>query len=265
MDVPTTISLNHNHPLRDFVIYGGAVSAALVADMLVDLLLPQHSFRLATTYLLPLLVICGLALLIRVNRTSTPRASLGTTLLGILFVAGAAATDLFSTVFINPDLSLEANPYVRELLDHGHSLTFVYAHTALTQAASVLLLCGLWVTFLRHLPVLIESIAESHPAGRIEFLKAATGGSHLTIRQWLVPLRMSELPRMYHCLWPLAISITFAVSLLRWYVALEWMDVIEPVILWRGLVLFVGLSITLTLYFAVLAQLYRRRTAESLG
>ncbi|MCC7422861.1 MAG: hypothetical protein IT428_21505 [Planctomycetaceae bacterium] len=259
MDVPTTVSLHQNRPLRDFVVYGGAVSGGLVIDMVVDLLLPQYSFRLATTYLLPCLVICGLGLLLRVNRTCTPRASVSATLLGVLFVAGAAATDLLSTVFVNPDLSLEANPYVRKLIDHGHSLTFVYAHTGLTQAASVLLLCGLWVTFLKHLPVLIESIAESQPAGRIEFLKAATGGSHLTLRQWLVPLRMSELPLMFHCLWPLAVSIIFAVSLLRWYVALEWMDVIEPVILWRGLVLFVGLSMTLALYFAILAQLYRRR------
>lgn len=265
MDIPATVLLHHNRPLRDFIMFGGVASAALVADMLVDLLFPQHSFRLVTTYVLPLLAICGLALLLRVNRSGTRRASMWATFIGVAFVAGAAATDLFSTVFVNPDLSLEANPYVRKLLDHGHSLPFVYAHTALTQAASVLLLCGLWVTFLRHVPVLIESIAESHPAGRIEFLKAATGGSHLTVRQWLVPLRMSELPLMYHCLWPLAVSIIFAVSLLRWYVALEWMDVIEPAILWRGMVLFLGLSITLAMYFAVLGQLYRRRTAGSLG
>lgn len=262
MDIPATVSLRRNVPLRDFVIFGGAACVGLVADMVVAAWHPRHSFRLLTTYALPLVAAAGLVLLYRVSRRSTPRLSRKAAWLGAAFVSGAAVTDLLSTVLVNPDLSLEANPYVRILLDRGHSLRFVYWHTAVMQILSVTLLCGIWTTFLRHVPVLLGSIAESRPASRLEFLKAATGGSHLTLRQWLVPIRLSELPTTYHCLWPLLVSIIFGVSLLRWYVALEWMDLVEPTLVWRCVVLFSGLTVTLALYFVGLSLAYRRHAAS---
>ena len=261
MDIPSAVSLKRNGPLRDFVVFGATTIVLLLTDLFVAIFVPQHSFRLATTYLLPLFAAAGLWLLARVNRIAGPAGPKAAVWFGVAFVAGAAGLDLLSTILVNPDLSLEGNPYVRALLDGGHSLTAVYAHLAVTQGLCVLLLCGLWLTFLRQLPVLLGSIEESRPAGRLEFLKAATGGSHLTLRQWLVPVRVSELPMLYHCLWPLLISIIFAVSLLRCYAALEWMDLFEPDVVRRGLVLTFGLTASLAVYFAALRRLLDIRTA----
>ncbi len=53
------------------------------------------------------------------------------------------------------------------------------------------------------------------------FLKAATGGSGLTWRQWLLPMRLSELTDSSYVVWIVAV-VLFAGGVDRWYLGLEW-------------------------------------------
>ncbi len=274
MNSQPLVSLRHNTALRDFVVFAGLVLTWIGTDLAwstvsasshpwaafvpADTLLhggPARSFRKATTYLLPGLAAGCLWLLVRVSRQGGadrfPKAAAG----GSAFIVGGAAFDLSSTVAINPELTLEGNPYVRSLIESGHSLPFVYMHAGLTQAGYVTLFCVLWLTFLRHLPVLKETIVAAAPSTGMGFLKAATGGAHLTMRQWLFPIRSSELPHVYHGVWAMVISVVFGISLFRWYVALEWLDVIPPTAWARAAVIGVGLVGSLIAYFLALWRL----------
>ena len=92
----------------------------------------------------------------------------------------------------------------------------------------------------------------------LDFLKAATGGSHLTMRQWLFPIRPSEAPLLYHYVWLIAIPIVFGISLFRWYAAMEWFGVVEPTDTTRIYVILHGVFSTLVLYLMALWRLYQQ-------
>jgi hypothetical protein len=214
-------------------------------------------FHLYTAYSLPAL---GLVLLVLLDRlasqgeTKLPRT---VTWCGAAFIVGGAICDISVTVACSPDLAMEGNPYVRVLIDTQHPLTFVYAHALITQSLYITLFCGLWLGFLRHRQMIADAIASSAPVGWFDFLKAATGGAHLTTRQWLVPLRPSEVPHLYHYVWLVAIPVVFGISLFRWYAALEWLGVVEPAISTRTLVVLHGVLSSLVLYFLTMWRLSR--------
>lgn len=221
--------------------------------------LPAHSWRLHlyTAYSLPALGLIALILLDRlVNQGRTGLPS-GITFCGGLFIVGGAILDMAVTVAHSPDLQLEGNPYVRILLDSQHSLPFVYLHALFTQSLYITLFCGIWIGFLRHRQILVETISSASPRNWVEFLKAATGGSHLSMRQWLFPIRPSEAPIVYHCVWLVAIPIVFGISLLRWYAAMEWIGIVEPTVSTRFYVVLHGVASALVLYLLALWRLYR--------
>ena len=221
--------------------------------------LPADSWKvhLYTAYSLPALGLIALILLDRLVNQGKTGLPWGITVCGGLFIVGGAILDIAVTVAHSPDLELEGNPYVRILLDSQHPLPFVYLHALFTQSLYITLFCGVWIGFLRHRQILVDTISAASPRNWVEFLKAATGGSHLSIRQWLFPIRPSEAPIIYHYVWLIAIPIVFGISLLRWYAAMEWIGIVEPTLSTRFYVVLHGVLSALVLYLLTLWRLYR--------
>ena len=150
---------------------------------------------------------------------------------------------------------MEGNLYIRKLLDSGVSLTSVAIFFGVFQLSFILLFAVSWIVFLRHLPLLVKSIQKSRPTTTLEFIKSATGGAHLTWRQWLIPYKPSEFPQIYHTFWIAAISLVLGLSLFRWYAAAEWLGFFEISDLARYTVILSGVFGFLLAYFVVLAKL----------
>ena len=211
--------------------------------------------HLLTAYSLPVLGVVTLALLcgfIRQGNTQLPSVI---TFCGGLFIIGGALTDIAVTVIHSPDLAMEGNLYLRILLDSEHSLPFVYTYAFITQSLYIALFCGLWIGFLKHRWMIAQSVSSAAPRSILEFVKAATGGSHLTIRQWLLPLRMSEIPLLYHYVWVIAIPIVFGISQFRWYVAMEWLGIVEPDFATRVAVALHGVCSSLVVYLLAVRRM----------
>ncbi len=213
--------------------------------------------HLYTAYSLPAIGLLALVLLDRLVSQGETRLPRAVSWCGAAFIVGGAIVDIAVTVAHSPDLAMEGNPYVRVLLDTEHSLTFVYAHALLTQSLYITLFCGVWLGFLRHRQTIAATIAAASPDTILEFFKAATGGAHLTTRQWLFPLRPSEVAMMYHYIWLIAIPVVFGISLFRWYAALEWLGIVEPDTVTRVAVVLHGVCSTLALYFIAMWRMSR--------
>ena len=213
--------------------------------------------HLYTAYSLPAIGLLALVLLDRLVSQGETRLPRAVSWCGAAFIVGGAIVDIAVTVAHSPDLALEGNPYVRVLLDSEHSLTFVYAHALLTQSLYITLFCGIWLGFLRHRQTIAATIAAASPCTILDFFKAATGGAHLTTRQWLFPVRPSEVALMYHYIWLIAIPVVFGISLFRWYAALEWLGIVEPEPLTRMGIILHGVCSTLALYFVAMWRMSR--------
>jgi len=154
-------------------------------------------------------------------------APLAPLLAGWLVVLGGAACDIVATVTHSPDLSGEANPILRRLLDDGVTLDSVYLFAAVSQLLFVGLTMVLWLGLLKHR----HTLAATMPPGGslLAYFKAGTGGRELSYRQWLLPLIWSELPWAYHFAWWTGV-VFIAASAYRFYLALEWYEVapLEP-------------------------------------
>ncbi|MEK6259306.1 MAG: hypothetical protein AABP62_11880 [Planctomycetota bacterium] len=222
-----------------------------------DWQLDTWRLHIYTAYSLPAVGLLVLVLLDRLasqGETSLPRM---VSWCGAAFIIGGAIFDIATTVAYSPDLAMEGNPYVRVLLDSRHSLAFVYVHALVTQSLYITLFCGLWFGFLRHRETIAATISAAAPVTWFDFLKAATGGAHLTTRQWLFPLKPSEVPLLYHYVWLIAIPVVFGISLFRWYAALEWLGVVEPALVSRVLVVLHGVFSTLLLYLVAMWRMSR--------
>lgn len=208
--------------------------------------------HLYTAYSLPIIGLLALLLLDRLVSQGETRLPAAVSWGGGAFIVGGAILDIAVTVAHSPDLSMEGNPYVRVLLDSEHSLTFVYIHALATQSLYITLFCGLWLGFLKHRRTIALTIAAGAPQTILEFFKAATGGAHLTVRQWLLPVRRCEIPLMYHYIWLIAIPVVFGISLFRWYAALEWLGVVEPDATTRAAIVLHGVCSSLAIYFVAM-------------
>ena len=216
-------------------------------------------FHLYTAYSLPAVGFVILILLDRLVNQGKTRLPWGITFFGGVFIVGGAILDMAVTVAHSPNLEMEGNPYVRILLDSQHSLPFVYAHALFTQSLYITLFCGIWIGFLRHREIIVQTISVASPRSWIDFLKAATGGAHLSRRQWLFPIRPSESPLIYHYMWLVAIPVVFGISLFRWYAAMEWIGIVQPEEdMTRILVVLHGVFSTLVLYLLSLWRLYQQ-------
>ncbi len=214
--------------------------ATAVWILIVFLLGRLPSARIPTAYALPIILAPSLLLAIRLARKGAAPIPLALGTIGILFIVGGGTFDMAATVIHTPTLRGESNFVGRALLDSGHPLPFVYGYAVLSQTLLLALVCTLWLSLLRHRNILIASL-QGH-SSFMRFIKAATGGAHLTWRQWIIPFKMSELPRAYQLFWVLVVGLV-AGMVDRWYLGLEWFNLVSS-IRWivLGAALFIGLG-----------------------
>ena len=234
------------------LIWLGALLGLLIFDIRSD-------WTLWLIYPLPLLPV-AMSLIVRGSlrseRVSEPMR--GLLWFGLVWIIGGAFFDLFSTLWHSPDLRDEGNVILRELLDRGHTLQQVYLFGAAMNFVFTWMFCELWRGLTIHLPRLASEVAGHAPNDRLEFFKSATGGGHLTWRQWLVPIRPSEMPKMAFWIWPTVITVTLAASTLRWYAGLEWFGFFPPLLAARAGVLFAGATLGMVAYFAFIERMSRQ-------
>lgn len=207
---------------------------------------------IATVYAMPFVMTFALWLSVRVARLGTSNLPLVPTSLGLGFLIGGPVLDLAATVTHSPDLAMEGNPVARALLDSDHSLFWVYRYAFATQAMLIATACALWIGLLRHRDQIVQAVGRH--AGFWEFFKAATGGGPLTWRQWLFPVKASEIPHPYHYFWIFVVAFVSG-AIDRWAVALNWYGLVPLEARWAIL----GTSMTLgvTAYFAWLRRATR--------
>ena len=178
-----------------------------------------RSAVIPTAYAVPVLLMAALILSIRILLVGSQPLSYGLLIAGISFVGGGVAFDIFATVIHSPNLEREANPVARLLLDSGHSTGFVYLYGGFCQIAFASLICLLWGGLLRHRKSIVDSVRKS--TSLLQLLKALTGGARLTWRQWICPLKLSDLPDFSYYVWIMA-SMWVPGAAYRWYLGLEW-------------------------------------------
>jgi len=174
-----------------------------------------------------------------------------------LFIGGSVA-DIYATLAHTPDLKREANPVIRELLDTGHPIEFVYAYGLTGQALWILAGVALWVGLLRHRTDLVRHMPAT--GSLLAYLKAGTGGRDLTYRQWLCPLRWNELPRPVPFVCGTAI-VWVGISLLRYYAAAEWYQLVRPTF-WNRVTVFFAILVVVCVAYARWLRTARRALPE---
>ena len=216
--------------------------AAVTIKFLLIYYTPFFSaLRNPLAYVLPLAMLAGIALVVPlylIGRNPIPIMPLFG---GLIFSIGGVVLDAGATIINTPTLARESNVIARALLDSGHPIGFVYAYGIASQTLYLILVCVLWITFLRHRLTLLASAKRAHPKSRLDFIKAVTGGAHLSWRQYLLPLKLSELPKSYHLVMLVAVTLTGSM-LFNWYLGLSWMGVL-PVSHTLALIICILLSV----------------------
>jgi hypothetical protein len=194
------------------IIAGGVTIGVYLIGLLRSIAVPF-------AFALPVILAVSVYLAFQLARAGETTAEHKLLLAGMAFIMGGAAFDIVATIYHTGDLSNEANPIARTLLDSGYGVPLVYAVGGLCQGLYILLLCLLWTGLLRHQGFLLKSLRDEQSS--MTFLKAATGGHKLTWRQWLLPLHLSDMPDARFGVWVFAV-ILLAASANRWYLGLEW-------------------------------------------
>lgn len=249
-------ALKSNRTLRRFVWLSSAGIVVQAVMLTAAAFAPESRLTVLSIYLLPLIPFSVAVVGIEVGRLGGITASKLRLVSGFAVIVGGACFDLFSTLWHSPDLTEEANLPLRILLDSQHSLPFVYGYGLLVNVLFTGLFCILWWTLLRHRSLIVEAVQRQNPRTLQDFLKAATGAGHLTLRQWLWPLKPSELPLLYFWIWPTVMTVIWSATILRWYAGLEWFDVIPPSIAGRAAVMGGTGLLVLGLYFEAIRRQY---------
>lgn len=245
--------------LRLLFIVCGLTLGWMSADVVYGFFSSSLRLRLLTTYVMPLFAGVILICLCRFGGLGKSAVAWWQMAVGLVFLATAAVLDLVVTVRSDPYLTLEANPYIRVLLDETtHSYAFVFAHVAITQILFVAIFGACWWAFLRHRELILEGVIDPAPTSWLEFLKAATGGKRLTYRQWLLPLRPQEIPDPYYSVWPVALAASFGTSLFRYWAASEWLLLVPAGTTLRIAVLATGVGGVVFTYYAWLGWKWRK-------
>lgn len=239
-------------------------ASRLIASLLVGALVVtvvywlQPSLKLGVwlAYLIPAFLLYCLHLSAKLLALGTDMIPRGPFLAGVAFVVGGAGLDMIATVINTPSLDKEGNPVARALLDSGHPLWFVYSFALIAQILYALFTCLLWAVFLRHRRTVLSLARKSARGSRLAFIKAAMGGAELSWRQWVIPLKWSELPNSYHV--SLLIAAVFAGSfLMRWYWGLTWLDVLPHA---REVAMAISIMVPLLVYVAWLWRSFSETT-----
>lgn len=149
--------------------------------------------------------------------------------LGFGFIAGGVSFDIWATLLQSPDLSWEGNRAISTLLRTQHGSDFIFVYGLGLQSILACTMILLWTGFLRHRHSWLGAAMDHAPRTFAEFLKATTGGGELSWREYIAPLRVSELRCLYHVLlWTLPPMLFYAAAY-RWYVGLDWFGLVpEP-------------------------------------
>jgi len=209
------------------------------------------------TILIPIMLIFIIYLSFKLFILGSEELPIGIFILIALFIAGGIAFDGLATVTKSPDLGREANILARILIFNWGSTKLVIAYGVIVQILIVFSLIALWAGFLRHRKIIIRSATNSNPQSGLDFFKAATGGAHLTWRQYLIPLRITDLPEAYHFVWFLAIgAVTLVID--RWFLGLRWLgyNTFD-----RAVVYGIALFLTFLGYYLWLANHFRKSRA----
>ena len=220
------------------------ISLTIVSALILIIYFTRYftALRIVLAYVLPLALLGGIVLVVLLYLQGSDALPQIPLISGWLFSVGGVALDAGATIINTPTLAQEANVIARALLDSGHSIGFVYLYGIVSQVSYLILVCGLWATFLRHRLTLIASAMSTNPKSGLEFIKAATGGAHLSWRQYILPLKLSELPKSYHLLLLIAVTLTGSMTF-SWYLGLSWMGVI-PVSHTVAVIFCMALSVT---------------------
>jgi hypothetical protein len=246
-----SVSERLNPHARSIITLGLIAVVAVAVFYLSDV----EALKIGISFCFLLLAVAANVLVVRIYLRGPGQLPIIPFVAGALFVVGGAAIDIIATTVHDPSLTQEGNPIVRAFLDAGFSVPFVYGFGAVGQTLFVLLICLLWAGFFRHIPEIVESALAENPKNSMEFIKAAGGSGHLTWRQWIIPFKMSELPKAYHTLWLIAV-MGVGSYLGHWYLGLRWLGLIPQM---NGyLVTLIGIAIATTIYFLWLARQYQR-------
>ncbi len=240
--------------LMSVLMWSCILLVGLAADILCQYLgwMPEHAVLTACVF--PVMTVPVIMRVFRLGLMGSQTIPIKPAMWGAAFIVMAAVMDLTCTVMINPNLEQEGNIYLRRLLDAGCSVNSVYTYMMITQLLFVTMFVVVWWSFLHHYPLLVKSIVVSDPQSLIEFLKSATGGAHLTWRQWIIPLKPSEVPLLYHCFWFASVGVVFGISVFRYYAALEWLDVVPVSMEGRIMTATSGILMSLLAYLVILHQ-----------
>lgn len=210
---------------------------------------PELGWQIPVAYLTPIILLPSLIVGVKLARMGTASAPVSIMMLGVLYIVSGPVFDIAATLIHSPNLDNEANPIARVLLDGGHSVVFLYCFGFICQSLWVGFLSTLWVGLLRHRFQMVDMVRESQNFPQL--VKGATGGATLTWRQWLFPLRWSEMPHAYGFFWILAV-VLISDSNYRWYLGFTWFGLF-PGMDWFVILGGIVLALSLYLYWLWLA------------
>ena len=217
------------NPFAKQILIFGTTGVVLILLIYVTPLLSP--LQIPAAFLLPVYLTYMIFLAIFLYRTINSSLPIIPFLIGFLFVACGTAFDGISTLLMSPTLTLEANPVARSLLDSGFSVNFVIIYGIASQAAYVIFVSVLWAAFLKHKDVLITLTKSRNEKSILGFIKAATGGAHLSWRQYLLPLSLGELPASYYIVWIVSVCFVGG-NFYRWYLGFNWLGLLSlPLVL----------------------------------
>ncbi len=121
----------------------------------------EHYSQFATVAvcILPAVYLFMLRAVIRLAGKGTDAVLISAAVPGILFIAGGPVFDLSVTLISTPDLKLEANQYVRLLLDSGNSPAFAYLYLFLVVIIGFAVIKSiLWIALIKHRSSIVLNI-----------------------------------------------------------------------------------------------------------
>jgi hypothetical protein len=197
---------------------------ALAAALGFSIAMPRAGY-VGLACLLAVFLLAFLFVAVGLRRRGPDREPWVPLLAGWIFILGGTGLDIGGTVTHSPNLDREGNAVIRALLDSGQALTYVYAVGAFGEGLASIALCLVWAGFLRHRRTWIASAWSAEPASLGSFIKSATGGGHLTWRQYFLPVKVTELPHAYHLFWTAA-PLVLLIGAVRWWCGFEWLGVV---------------------------------------
>jgi len=136
---------------------------------------------------------------------------------GAAFIAGGAVFDVYATLRHSPDLTDEANPFARAMLDNDVELRWVLLAGFVAQAALVAAAVMLWANFIARLDWYKQAIRDAEGMRMVGRIFGASDN------RWLSLLG----GRVRHDVFASSMGfVVIGVFAHRWYLGLEWFGLV---------------------------------------